>query len=259
MRKLNPDIFFTYWCHKIEPSSLPWILNTVRAKKKIEDSKYPDTCVWTGRFDLNPDTCGRGNFCILKEKVVDSKKNRIRVDGALIGTPLGVSKFDFSDNFCCLPFTWANRWVDGLGKWYVKFMTGKIRPRIAFTICTNQFHTPRNDSEGLKLVPKMADGTKDGWWYQRNETRISFWKILSGKKDYLFRSSIASGNFTPGTTQKVLCLSRFNRVFRKLLVNGKQARKLNSSDHRTLLSKPLIFFFPSSSSLLVYPTSLYIM
>ena len=156
MRKLNPDIFFTYWCHKIEPSSLPWILNTVRAKKKIEDSKYPDTCVWTGRFDLNPDTCGRGNFCILKEKVVDSKKNRIRVDGALIGTPLGVSKFDFSDNFCCLPFTWANRWVDGLGKWYVKFMAGKIRPRIAFTICTNQFHTPRNDSEGLKLVPKMA-------------------------------------------------------------------------------------------------------
>ena len=30
------------------------------------------------------------------------------------------------------------------------------------------------------------------------------------------------------------------------------ARKLSSSDHRTLLSKPLIFFFPSSSSLLVY-------
>ena len=31
------------------------------------------------------------------------------------------------------------------------------------------------------------------------------------------------------------------------------ARKLSSSDHRTLLSKPLIFFFPSSCSpLLVY-------
>ena len=105
---------------------------------------------------MNPDTCGRGNFCILKEKVVDSKKNRIRVDGALVGTPLGVSKFDFSDNFGCLPFTWANRWVDGLGKWYVKFMTCKIRPRIAFTVCTNQFRTPRNDSEDLKLVPKMA-------------------------------------------------------------------------------------------------------
>ena len=30
------------------------------------------------------------------------------------------------------------------------------------------------------------------------------------------------------------------------------AGKLSSSDHRTLLSNPLIFFFPSSSSLLVY-------
>ena len=30
------------------------------------------------------------------------------------------------------------------------------------------------------------------------------------------------------------------------------ARKLSSSDHRTLLTNPLIFFFPSSSPLLVY-------
>ena len=35
-------------------------------------------------------------------------------------------------------------------------MTGKIRPGIAFTICTNQLHLPKNDREGLKLVPKIA-------------------------------------------------------------------------------------------------------
>ena len=29
--------------------------------------------VWTGKFDLNMDTCGRGNFCIRKEKVADLK------------------------------------------------------------------------------------------------------------------------------------------------------------------------------------------
>ena len=29
--------------------------------------------VWTGKFDLNLDACGRGNFCIRKEKVADLK------------------------------------------------------------------------------------------------------------------------------------------------------------------------------------------
>ena len=29
--------------------------------------------VWTGKFDLNTDTCGRGNFWILKEEFADSK------------------------------------------------------------------------------------------------------------------------------------------------------------------------------------------
>ena len=34
--------------------------------------------------------------------------------------------------------------------------TGKYRPGIAFTICTNQFHLSENDREGLKLVSKTA-------------------------------------------------------------------------------------------------------
>ena len=50
----------------------------------------------------------------------------------------------------------ANRSVDGLGKFNAKFRTGKFRPGIAFTICVNQFHfLPKNDREGLKLIPKM--------------------------------------------------------------------------------------------------------
>ena len=56
----------------------------------------------------------------------------------------------------CLPFTEANRSVDGLGKWYAKFRTAKFHAGIAFTICTNPFHSLRNDHEGLKLVLKKA-------------------------------------------------------------------------------------------------------
>ena len=55
-----------------------------------------------------------------------------------------------------LPFTWANYSVHGVGKWFAKFRSGQFRPRIAFTICTNQFHLPKNGREGLKLVSKMA-------------------------------------------------------------------------------------------------------
>ena len=53
-------------------------------------------------------------------------------------------------------FTWANQSVLGLGKWYAKFRSGKFRPGIAFTICTNQFHFPKNGREGLKLVSNLA-------------------------------------------------------------------------------------------------------
>ena len=56
----------------------------------------------------------------------------------------------------CPIFTWSNRLVHGLGKWHAKIWTGEFCPGIAFTICTNQFHLPKNDREGLKLVSKMA-------------------------------------------------------------------------------------------------------
>ena len=45
--------------------------------RRSEQKKMPvqkiSGYVWTGKFDLNLDTCGRGNFCIRKEKVADLK------------------------------------------------------------------------------------------------------------------------------------------------------------------------------------------
>ena len=57
-------------------------------------------------------------------------------------------------NTGCLPFTWSNRSLHGLGKWFAKFRTDKFRPGIAFNICRNHFNLPKN--EGLKLLSKMA-------------------------------------------------------------------------------------------------------
>ena len=41
-------------------------------KENFADTKL-SAYVWTGKFDLNLDTCGTGNFCIRKDKVADSK------------------------------------------------------------------------------------------------------------------------------------------------------------------------------------------
>ena len=37
----------------------------------------------------------------------------------------------------CLPFTWVNRSIHGLGKWLARFRTGKYHAGIALAICTN--------------------------------------------------------------------------------------------------------------------------
>ena len=55
-------------------------------------------------------------------------------------------------NTGCLPFTWSNRSLHGLGEMVRK--VDKFRPGIAFKICTNQFNLPKN--EALKLVSKVA-------------------------------------------------------------------------------------------------------
>ena len=86
-----------------------------------------------------------------------------------IRVPFTVFTFqtDFLRTSGCLPLARANRSVDGLDKWFAKFGTGKFRPGIAFTICTNQFHLREN---ALK-------------------------KWNTEKQDYLFRCSVAPGHF----------------------------------------------------------------
>ena len=42
--------------------------------------------------------------------------------------------------------------------------SGKFHPDIAFTICTNHFHSPINDRKSLKLVSKMALKKWDTVW-----------------------------------------------------------------------------------------------
>jgi len=99
----------------------------------------------------------------------------------------------------CLPFIWANQLVHGLGKWYVKFRTGKFRPGIAVTICTNYVHLPKNGPEGLKLVSEMA---LKNW--NTNSLPIQTFRFLR--------------KFSTKTTQKVVFHILSDRI-RKLFVN----------------------------------------
>ena len=84
------------WRNKIKPSSLHWILysrwqlrsqvlsltrlyDACSVANRVNPAYVSDT--WKSKFDLNTDTCGRRNFWIRKEKVVNSKNIRIRVEG----------------------------------------------------------------------------------------------------------------------------------------------------------------------------------
>ena len=114
--------------------------------------------------------------------------------------------------FTVVPVTWANWSVHGLGKWYAKFMTSKFSPGIAFTICTNQFHLPENDREGLKLVSKMA--LKSG-------TRISAWNTAVRKnRTDLFRCSVGTRNFRWNDPKRRAPFT-FQPDFPETFVNGR--------------------------------------
>ena len=105
----------------------------------------------------------------------------------------------------------------GLGKWYAKFRTGKFRPGIAFTICKNQFHLPKNDREGLNPVSKMALKKRNTNFrtleYSVQKNRTTFSDFLSL---HCYRT------FSGGMTQKVVCHLLSNLIFGKILVHGKQ-------------------------------------
>ena len=85
----------------------------------------------------------------------------------------------------CLPFTWANRSVHGLDKWFEKFRTGKFRPGIAFTICSNQFHLPENGFEEM-------------------EHEFPFVIFCPAKKGLPFQMFRCSRKFSVGKTQNVV-------------------------------------------------------
>ena len=72
----------------------------------------------------------------------------------------------------CLPFTWPNGWSKVWGNGTKNSaLVNEFRPGIAFTICTNHFHLPKNDREGLKLVSKMA---LMKWKKKRTNIRTTF-------------------------------------------------------------------------------------
>ena len=74
------------------------------------------------------------------------------------------SNLSLLENSGCLQFTWANKLVHGLGKWSVKFKTGKFHLRIAFTnyyIYTNQFHF-KTEKPLQKPETSIKDGLKKG-------------------------------------------------------------------------------------------------
>ena len=84
----------------------------------------------------------------------------------------------FGRNKGCLPFTWAKRSVQGLGKWWAKLRTGKFHP--GSRIC----HL-------YKSVPSTEKTVTKAWnWYQTwlwaNGTQISVWNITSGKNRTTF-------------------------------------------------------------------------
>ena len=57
-----------------------------------------------------------------------------------------------------LLFTWVNRSLHGLGKWWGEFRTDQFwfRLVIAFTICLSQFRLMKNGRESLKLIFKKG-------------------------------------------------------------------------------------------------------
>ena len=89
-----------------------------------------------------------------------------------------------------LPFVWAKRTVNGLSKWRAKFRTGKFhrRSRIYHLYKSVPF-TEKKGHQSLKLVSNMA---LSKW---NTNFRVEYY--IRKKQDYLFRFSVAAGNFPP--------------------------------------------------------------
>ena len=76
--------------------------------------------------------------------------------------------------------------IHGLGKWYAKFRTGKFRPGIAVTICTNRFNLPK------KRPRRPEPGIKDGFEEMDHEFPFGIFrpeKKKTGQPFQMFRCS----------------------------------------------------------------------
>ena len=112
-------------------------------------------------------------------------------------------------------------WVNGKKK----VRTGKFSPGITFTICKNQFH-----SQKWLWRPKTHVKTD----LEEMEHEFLFGTFHPEKQDYLFRCSIAPGNFLLSRmAQKVMFHLLSNRIFLKRFV------KMVNNPYPTLLSNTL--------------------
>ena len=113
----------------------------------------------------------------------------------------------------CLPFTWANRSVHGVDKWFQS--SGLVN------------FAPESRLPFVKISSIYLKTTAKTWnWYQRwlwrNRTRISLWNIPSGKTGLPFQMFRCSRKFSVWKTQKVSFHLLFNQISRKIFANGKQ-------------------------------------
>ena len=78
---------------------------------------------------------------------------------------------------------------------------GKFHRRVAFAICTNPFHLPKNGRGGLKLVLKIMALKK---WNTN---------FRPEKQDYLFSRFAALVDFPVGKTNLILSKWIFRKLF----------------------------------------------
>ena len=75
-------------------------------------------------------------------------------------------------HYGCSLFTWANRTVHSLSKWYAKFRTGKFHSGIVFFIWKISSFNRKTAAIALNWYQR---------WLWRNGTRIFVWNIPSRK------------------------------------------------------------------------------
>ena len=91
-----------------------------------------------------------------------------------------LAEIAYNDTTVCLPFTWANQSVHGLGKWYAKFRTGEFRPGIV-----RVYHLYKSVPFTEKRPRRSETGIKDGLEEMEHEFPLE--NFVQNKHDYLFQ------------------------------------------------------------------------